>query len=74
MAQYCRYCSSLSYGDVPYCCKREKVLSFDYVKRTNNCKEFQLNVMDALGENLNGYRPRKEPERSRYEQIEIDFE
>ena len=62
MAQYCRYCSNLIVGDFPYCDVKKKIVSESYAKRTNTCKEFQLNSIDAFGENLNGYKPKKKKE------------
>lgn len=56
--QYCRYCNNLTYGDVPYCSVRKKVLSESYAKSTNRCKFFELNPIDAFYENLKGYRAR----------------
>ena len=61
MAQYCRYCSWLCYGDVPYC-EFKGVRSEESCKRTNKCKEFELNEIDAFGENEKGYVPRKQTE------------
>lgn len=60
MKQYCRYCSELVVGDVPYCRAYEKVLSESAAKRVNTCRDFDLNPMDAFGENLEGYHPRRE--------------
>ena len=50
---------------------KEKELSSAYAKRTNHCKDFSLNPIDAYGENLNGYRPRK-PKRKYWEQIRME--
>lgn len=59
MKQYCRYCASLIYGDIPYCDEHEKILSLAYCKRVNNCKDFRFVNIDASGENEKGYIPRK---------------
>lgn len=76
MKQYCRYCNELTYGDVPYCSKRNKVLSEAYAKSRNRCKFFEFNPMDAFGENLNGYKPRERNyiTNDEYEQLRIDME
>ena len=60
MAQYCRYCSWFVTGNGDYCTKDERELSESYAKRTNKCKNFDLNPIDAYGENKNGYQPRKQ--------------
>lgn len=60
MKQYCRYCAHLVYGDVAYCQEKEMCLSDAYAKRPNNCSKFNLNEIDAFGENPNPYRPRPE--------------
>lgn len=57
-AQYCRYCSYMVCGDANYCCVRKRTYSDEYIKRTNKCKLFKPNPIDALGENPKGYRPR----------------
>lgn len=75
MKQYCRYCSWLVYGDVPYCRKDERVLSEAYAKRVNTCKDFDLNPIDAFGENEKGYRPRREktPEEKQIKENQVSF-
>ena len=60
MKQYCRYCSHCIVGDVVYCDKRNRTYSESYAKSTNNCGDFELNVIDAFFENENGYQPRPE--------------
>ena len=56
---------------VSYCAIKEKELSSTYAKRTNQCGDFMLNPIDAYGENLNGYQPRK-PKRKYGEQIRME--
>lgn len=75
MKQYCRYCSSLIYGDVPYCEKQERVMSESAAKRVNTCKDFDLNPIDAFGENEKGYRPRRErtPEEIALKKNQVSF-
>ena len=59
MAQYCRYCNNLVTGNGTYCTFHMKELSDSYAKRTNKCKDFEFNPIDAYGENEKGYTPRK---------------
>lgn len=59
MKQYCRYCANLVYGDSYYCEVKRRCLSYDGCKRPNKCKDFELNPIDALGENPNDYKPRE---------------
>lgn len=59
MRQYCRYCANLVYGDSCYCEVKKKCLDYDNCKRVNKCKSFELNPIDALGENPKEYKPRK---------------
>ena len=58
MKQYCRYCANLVWGDSGYCEVKRKSLKYESCKRANKCKHFELNPMDALGENHNEYKPR----------------
>jgi len=58
MAQYCRYCEHVSTG--AFACKCRKTGKYMHrtdMKHTNRCKHFQLNPVDALRENVKGYRP-----------------
>lgn len=57
--QYCRYCVYLVTGNGIYCTKRKREYSEQYAKSTNNCGDFELNVIDAFGENERGYQPRE---------------
>ena len=59
MKQYCRYCIYLVTGNGIYCTKRKREYSEQYAKSTNNCGDFELNVIDAFGENKRGYQPRE---------------
>ena len=58
MKQYCRYCANLVYGDVCFCEKKKWVKSYNSCKRKNKCNDFVFNPIDALGENLKGYKAR----------------
>lgn len=58
MKQYCRYCANLVWGDSGYCEVKRKCLKYDACKRVNKCKYFELNPIDAFGENPNEYKPR----------------
>ena len=60
MKQYCRYCRWLVTGNGIYCEKRKRTYSESYAKSTNNCGDFELNVIDAFFENERGYQPRAE--------------
>ena len=60
MKQYCRYCTHLVTGNGIYCTKRKRTYSESYAKSTNNCGDFELNVIDAFFENERGYHPRTE--------------
>ena len=62
MKQYCRYCSNMVCGDANYCTAKKWCFSDSYIKKTNDCKLFEFNPTDALGENVNGYQP-KEPKK-----------
>ncbi len=73
MTQYCRYCNNFVTGNGSYCELYEKEMSDESAKRTNKCKGFEFNPMDAFAENLNGYQPRK-PKRKDGEQIKMQFE
>lgn len=59
MAQYCRYCSYMVCGDANYCSIRERCYSDDHIRHTNTCKDFELNPIDAIRINEQGYRPRR---------------
>ena len=72
MKQYCRYCAYMVCGDWNYCEVNKVTYSDEKIKRANKCKQFELNPIDALGENPNGYKPRKQKmpvESLPYEQI-----
>ena len=56
--QYCRYCIHMVCGDANYCGVRKQCYSNAQVKRTNQCKEFELCTIDGLGENPREYKPR----------------
>lgn len=51
MAQYCRYCSNLVVGDVAYCQEKKKEIPEHLAKTTNYCPFYDLNGIDAYGEN-----------------------
>jgi hypothetical protein len=46
-------------GSGIYCTKRNREYSEQYAKSTNNCGDFELNVIDAFFENERGYKPRE---------------
>ena len=59
MAQYCRYCSYMVCGDANYCEIKDRCYSDEHIKHTNQCKDFELNPIDALRLNDKCYRPRE---------------
>lgn len=63
MTQYCRYCNNLVTGNGIYCERKETELSEAYTKRTNKCKLFEFNPMDAY-EFDRMYRPRQKKQKS----------
>lgn len=65
MAQHCRYCSFLVTGNGIYCTELNKEISEKYAKRVNKCNSFNLNTIDAFGENEKGYTPRQ-PKQKEY--------
>lgn len=71
MTQYCRYCSWFVTGNGSYCTEKEMELTDSYAKHPNTCKLFDLNPIDAFGENEKGYQPRK-PRRKDGEQIRME--
>ena len=56
-----------------YCEKRKRTYSENYAKSTNNCGDFELNVIDAFGENERGHQPRTEADDRQitFEELEI---
>lgn len=58
MAQYCRYCSALVVGNIAYCTTKKKEIQEHLAKTTNYCPHYDLNPIDAFGENKKGYQPR----------------
>lgn len=63
MAQYCRYYSSLVVGDTAYCTTKKKEIPEHLAKTTNYCPYYDLNPIDAYGENEKGYQPRHKKEK-----------
>lgn len=74
MKQYCRYCAYLVCGDVCFCEKKNWVKTHSSCKQRNKCNNFEFNPIDALGENLKGYKPREEKQIEINEQTMFDFE
>ena len=73
MTQYCRYCSWFVTGNGNYCNEKGIEPSDRYAKSPNRCKEFNLNPIDAYGENEKGYQPR-EPKQKIGQQIKMDLQ
>ena len=73
MAQYCRYCTFMHCGDANWCSKKKVTFTDEKIRRTNTCKFFDFNPIDALGINTEGYSPRKpkEPQNEQNKQINL---
>lgn len=70
--QYCRYCSWLCYGDVPYCTLKELVKTDASIRSVTLCPEF---AASPLGDVETGelYHPRpKRPEGALKSQIRME--
>ena len=59
MTQYCRYCNNFVCGNGEWCEVKQKEVTEKYAKRPNRYRDFELNPIDAYGENEKGYRPRE---------------
>lgn len=70
MIQRCRFCRWLITNPCIYCTKRNREYTEQYAKSTNNCGDFELNVVDAFDE---GYQPRAEVDDRQiiFEELEI---
>lgn len=73
MTQYCRYCSWFCTGNGNYCEVKKTSPTDEQAKRANKCKEFDLNPIDAYGENEKGYTPRTKKEKQYDGQIELNL-
>ena len=71
MKQYCRYCRRLVTGNGIYCEKRKRTYSESYAKSTNNCGDFELNVIDAFGESIQRPRVEIDDRQITFEELEI---
>ena len=71
MTQRCRICRWLITNPCINCTKRNREYTEQYAKSTNNCGDFELNVVDAFGER--GYQPRAETDDRQitFEEFEI---
>lgn len=73
MTQYCRYCAWFVCGNGEWCEKKRWEPTEKYAKSPNRCREFELNPIDAYGENAAGYRPReKQTDTGQAEQIRME--
>lgn len=71
MVQYCRYCNNMVCSDVNYCNVKKQTFTDKQICRTNKCKDFEFNEIDALGL-IDTYKPRvKQKTTTGYEQIEL---
>jgi hypothetical protein len=72
MKQYCRYCAYCVYGDVVWCDKLDKIISFSSAKTTNHCKHFKFCEIDALGGSLlKKYKPREKKNNQSHNQLSL---
>jgi hypothetical protein len=46
-------------GNGTYCTTKNKIIADSTAKKPNKCKEFELNPIDAFGENKSEYKPRQ---------------
>lgn len=74
MTQYCRYCANMVCGDANYCTEYKECYTDEKICRSNKCKKFALNPIDALQLNEKGYQPRKQKEKSAFEQMQFQKE
>lgn len=58
MKQYCRYCANCIYGDIPYCDIKKQTMNEAYIKRVNNCKDYNFCNIDVISGK--DYSPRKQ--------------
>jgi len=70
MKQYCRYCSYMCCGDANWCEKLKICRSDSYIKRSNNCKSFEFNEIDAINGGI--YKPKKEEKKESDKQLRLD--
>lgn len=73
MAQYCRYCAYFVTGNGNYCEVKHTEPTDRYAKSPNRCREFELNPIDAYGENPKPYTPRA-AKKTDGQQIRMDIE
>jgi hypothetical protein len=58
-------------GDANWCTLKNFTFTDKEICRTNKCRDFELNTIDALGINKDGYKPK---ERKIKEDKQIKFE
>lgn len=73
MAQYCRYCAHAHVADWLWCDIKEDFVTETRAKKPNTCKHFELNPIDAYGENPCEYHPRERKPKSNDQQMQMDF-
>lgn len=69
--QYCRFCRWLITDPCIYCIKRNREYTEQYAKSTNNCGDFELNVVDAFGEGVQQTRAETDDRQITFEELEI---
>ena len=58
-------------GDANWCTLKNFTFTDKEICRTNKCREFELNPIDALGINKDGYKPKEQKTK---EDNQIKFE
>lgn len=69
--QVCRFCRWLIIDPGIYCTKRNREYTEQYAKSTNNCGDFELNVVDAFGEGVQQTRAETDDRQITFEELEI---
>lgn len=69
--QVCRFCRWLITDPCIYCTKRNREYTEQYAKSTNNCGDFELNVIDAFGEEICQPKPIEDDRQITFEELEI---
>lgn len=69
--QVCRFCRWLITDPCIYCTKRKREYTEQFAKSTNNCGDFELNVVDAFGEGVQQTRVETDDRQITFEELEI---
>lgn len=71
MIQRCRFCRWLITDPCIYCTKRNREYTEQFAKSTNNCGDFELNVIDAFGDEMHQPRIEVDDRQITFEELEI---